>query len=111
WVFQPEQVVQAIDDSPALHKKISPIDLAGTDPTVKAENETLAMLYRRQVEFAVGHGVSVHVDVSADPNRAVRVRTKVVPSYEVPRTTPPKSEDADRNPAFAKLTGLVLDMK
>jgi hypothetical protein len=111
WVFQPELVVQAVDDSPALHKKVSPIDLAGTDPTVKAENETLAMLYRRHVEFAVGHGVSVHVDVSSDPNRAVRVRTKVVPSYEVPRTTPPKPEDAEVNPAFAKLSGLVLDMK
>jgi len=111
WVFQPELVVQAVDDSPALQKKVSPIDLAGTDPTVKAENETLAMIYRRQVEFAVGHGVSVHVDVSPDPSRAVRVRTKVVPSYEVPKTTPPKPEDADSNPAFAKLTGLVLDMK
>jgi hypothetical protein len=110
-VFQPELMVQAVDDSPALHKKLSPIDLAGTDPTVKAENETLAMIYRRQVEFAVGHGVSVHVEVSPDPNRAVRVRTKVVPIYEVPRTTPPKPEDADTNPAFAKLTGLVLDMK
>jgi hypothetical protein len=111
WVFQPELVAQAVDDSPALHKKMSPIDLAGTDPTVKAENETLAMLYRRHVEFAVGHGVSVHVDVSADPNRAVRVRTKVVPTYEVPKTTPPKLEDAEINPAFAKLNGLVLDMK
>ena len=111
WVFQPELVVQAVDDSPALHKKISLIDLAGTDSTVKAENDTLAMLYRRHVEFAVGHGISVHVDVSPDPNRAVRVRTTVVPSYEVPKTTPPKPEDAEINPAFAKLNGLILDMK
>lgn len=111
WVFQPELVAQAVDDAPALHKKMSPIDLAGTDPTVKSENETLAMLYRRHVEFAVGHGVSVHVDVSPDPNRAVRVRTKVVPTYEVPKTTPPRPEDAEINSAFAKLDGLVLDMK
>jgi hypothetical protein len=69
------------------------------------------MVYRRHVEFAVGHGVSVHVDASPDPNRAIRVRTKVVPSYEVPKTMPPKPEDANLNPAFAKLTGLVLDMK
>ena len=111
WVFQPELVVQAVDGSPALHKKISPLDLAGTDPTVKDENNTLAMLYRRHVEFAVGHGVSVHVDVSPDPNRAVRVSTRVVPSYEVPKTTPPKTDDAEINPAFAKLNGLELDMK
>src|SRR5262249_10472544 len=44
-------------------------------------------------------------------NRAARVHTKVVPSYEVPKTTPPKPEDAETNPALAKLTGLVLDMK
>jgi len=46
-------LVRDVRDSPALHKKLSPMDLAGTDPTVKAENETLAMIYRRQVEFAV----------------------------------------------------------
>ena len=67
------------------------MDSPATDPTVKAENENLAMIYRRHVEFAVGHGVSVHVDLSkSDPNRAVCVRTKIVPSYEVPKTTPPK---------------------
>ncbi len=78
---------------------------------MKAENDLLAMLYRRHVEFAVGHGIGVHVDPAADPNFAVRVRTKVVPAYEVPRTTPPRPEDAAVNPAFAKLAGLVLDMK
>src|SRR5207245_6345265 len=29
----------------------------------------------------------------------------------VPRTTPPTEKDADENPAFGKLAGLVLDMK
>ena len=88
-----------------------PIDLAGTDVAVKAENDLLAMLYRRQVEFAVGHGVGVHVDVSPDPNQAVRVRTKVVPSYEVPERLHPGRKTPKINPAFAKLEGLVLDMK
>ena len=60
------------------------------------------MLYRHHVEFAVGHGIGVHADVSPDPNRAVRVCTTVVPSYEVPRTTPPRPEDAEINPAFAQ---------
>ena len=78
---------------------------------MKAENDLLAMLYRRHVEFAVGHGIGVHVDVSPDPNHAVRVRTKIIPTYEVPRTTPPRPDDAEINPAFAKLEGMVLDMK
>ncbi|HEV3446301.1 MAG TPA: DISARM system helicase DrmA, partial [Gemmataceae bacterium] len=111
WVFQPELVAQAVDGSAALYKKLSVIDMQSTDLTVQTDNQMLSMLYRRQVEFAVGHGVSVHVDVSSDPSRAVRVRTKVVPSYEVPRTTPPSPEDAEANPAFARLGGLVLDMK
>ena len=84
---------------------------SGTDATVKAENELLAMLYRRHVEFAVGHGIGVHVDVSPDPNHAVRVRTKVVPSYEVPEDDPAAARRRRDQPAFAKLAGLVLDMK
>ncbi len=69
------------------------------------------MICRRHVEFAVGHGMGVHVDGSADPNHAVRVRTKVVPTFEVPKTTPPTPADAGIDPAFAKLAGMVLDMK
>ena len=34
-----------------------------------------------------------------------------MPAHEVPMTTPPTEADAERNPAFAKLEGLVLDMK
>src|SRR5690606_17055515 len=31
--------------------------------------------------------------------------------HEVPRTAPPTEANADENPAFGKLAGLVLDMK
>ena len=34
-----------------------------------------------------------------------------VPRHELPRTAPPTENDADQNPAFGKLKGLVLDMK
>lgn len=111
WVFQPELMVEGIGGAPVLHKRHTILELTGTDPAVKAENDLLAMLYRRHVEFAVGHGIGVHVDVSPDPNYAVRVRTRVVPTYEVPKTTPPTPADAEINPSFAKLEGLVLDMK
>jgi hypothetical protein len=111
WVFQPELIAEGVDGAAVIHRRHTVLELSGTDPAVKAENDLLAMLYRRHIEFAVGHGIGVHVEPSADPNHAVRVRTKVVPSYEVPKTTPPRTEDAGENPAFAKLKGLVLDMK
>lgn len=76
------------------------------------EERMMAMLYRHHVEFAVGHGVGVHVGVSPDsPEQATSIETAIVPSYEVPRTAPPTAADAADNPAFGKLSGLVLDMK
>jgi hypothetical protein len=104
--------VEAPNGSPIFNKRLSHMDLPGTDEAYKQENDMLAMLYRRHVEFAVGHGVAVHSDVDPDnPNRAVRITSRAIPSYEVPKTTPPTVADADQNPAFAKLAGLVLDMK
>ncbi|MEQ8853607.1 DISARM system helicase DrmA [Gimesia sp.] len=112
WMFQCEMEVEAPDGASIFQKRMNRIELPGTDESFKRENEMLAMLYRRHVEFAVGHGVAVHADVDpADVNRATKIVTKVVPSYEVPKTTPPTVEDTDQNPAFAKLAGLVLDMK
>ena len=64
------------------------------------------MLYRHQVEFGVGHGVSLHADCPEGVcDKAYRLSTCVVPTYEVPRTTPPTVAD------WPKLAGLVLDMK
>jgi Helicase conserved C-terminal domain len=111
WVFQPELTAEGIGEVAVIHKRHTPLDLPGTDPAVKGENDLLAMIYRRNVEFAVGHGIGVHVYGSPDPNHAVRVRSKVVPTYEVPKNTPPRPDDAEINPAFAKLEGMILDMK
>jgi Helicase conserved C-terminal domain len=112
WMFQCEMEVEAMDGASIFQKRMSRIDLPGTDEAFKRENNMLAMLYRRQVEFAVGHGVAVHADVDpADTNRATRISSRAVPSYEVPKTTPPTIEDGGQNPAFNKLAGLVLDMQ
>jgi hypothetical protein len=111
WVFQPELMVEGVNGAAVIHKRRLTFESTFADAKAKDEYDQLAMLYRRHVEFAVGHGIGVHVDVSPDPNHAVRVRTKVVPSYEIPRTTPPRPEDAEINPSFAKLEGLVLDMQ
>jgi hypothetical protein len=64
------------------------------------------MLYRDEVEFAVGHGVGVHAEVSpADPTWAIGISTRVVPVFDVPRTEVPTATD------IPALEGLVLDMK
>ena len=79
WVFQAELHLQAADGSPIFAKR--PFNHAVHD----AEESMMSMLYRRTQDFAVGHGVGVHVETLADnPTRAVRVSTKVVPMYEVP---------------------------
>ena len=111
YLFQPTLTVSAPDGSAIFEKKLDRPP-SSTDPATKVEEQRMAMLYRRQVEFAVGHGVSVHADVSKErSDRALLVRTTAIPSYEVAKTTPPNTADAATNPAFGKLDGLVLDMK
>jgi hypothetical protein len=109
-LFQPEMKVMAPDGASILCKRVERQHWA--DPATKLEEDRLAMLYRKHVEFAVGHGVSVHTEVSqAGPDRAVMIQTKVVPTYEVPKVTPPSVRDAALHPAFGKLDTVVLDMK
>lgn len=66
----------------------------------------MAMLYRRRVEFGVGHGVSLSaLCPEGTCDRAYRLTTQVVPTYEVARTTPPTFADRP------DMQGLVTDMK
>ena len=105
-IFQPELKVQGVDGDAIFIKRMT----VGSNDDL--EERLTAMLYRHQVEFAVGHSVSVHVEVSKEASdRAVLIQTEIIPRYEVPRTAPPTEESVDENPAFAKLAGLVLDMK
>lgn len=99
-VFQPELEVSA-PDGLAVFRKRSRRSTTATD-----EQRRLEMLYRRHVEFAVGHGVAVDAQTSgSELGAAVRLMTRVAPSYEVPMTTPPGVED---NPTLA---GVILDMQ
>jgi len=112
WLFQPELIVQATDGSAIFCKKVNRQNAAKLDPLTAAENAAMEMLYRNYVEFAVGHGVSVHAETPPGvTDKAIRIKTRVIPAYEVCRTTPPTTADANRNSAFGKLAGLVIDMK
>ena len=83
----------------------------------EAEDRAMEMLYRGHVEFAVGHGVAVHAeilrcaqndsggdgeilysvhakrDIANEWERAVELRTEVMPAYEVERMEPPNPQD------------------
>ena len=106
WLFQPELIADSPDGKPIFHSRPPQRTIGKSDPVAFAEEQEMAMLYRHQTEFGVGHGVSIHADCPEGIcDRAIRLSTKVVPSYEVPQTTPPTNAD------FPKLNGLVLDMK
>ena len=115
WLFQPELVAEAPDGAAVFGRRRKGAESgrwSELDVRERLERDTLSMLYRKDVEFAVGHGVATETKVHPDdPTRAVRIGTAIVPRQIVPQVTPPTTDDADRNPAFAELDGLVLDMK
>lgn len=101
WVFQPEIIVRAVDGAAeaAIFRRRLALSSSGDDP----ERDALEMVYRRQVEFAVGHGVAVHAEtLPTNTEHAIEVRTAIMPQYEVPVTETPGSDPEDR-PAMQKM--------
>lgn len=101
WVFQPELTVSSPDGAAIFEKRALP----RTTRDDSAEADALDMLYACRVEFAVGHGVSVHAEADDTGRCAYSVATRVVPRQEVPQATSPTEAD------FPALAGLELDMK
>ena len=105
WIFQPELRVEAADHAAIFQQRATTVP-GSSDRAIAAEDAAMAMLYRNEVEFAVGHGISVHAAVAAsDPTCAFQLTTVVVPTYEVPKTIAPTPAE---QPALA---GLVVDMQ
>jgi len=110
WLFQPEIVVRAPEGSgnPAVFRRRPTTDVVVDDE----ERDRLALMYRNFVEFAVGHGVSVHAETTPDdPTRAVEVRTEVMPRYDVPVTEIPGGDPRDRAAMRTMVQRGWLDMK
>lgn len=100
WVFQPELVVEAPDGEPIFVRRM---DIRGN---ANPEDLAMQMVYRKQVEFAVGHGVATHVDLQEGSfDRAVRIKTDTAPTYELAKTVAPNPDDVPG------LQGIELDMK
>ena len=106
WVFQPELIVESPGKEAIFHSRPQQKDPGKSDPVTFAEEQEMAMLYRHHVEFGVGHGVSIHAECpDGICDKASRLLTRVVPTHEVPQTTPPTTAD------WPRMSGLVLDMK
>jgi hypothetical protein len=70
------------------------------------------MIYRKQVEFATGHGVAIHATVADESTEfATEIKTVVMPEYEVPITEVPGLRDGDRPALKAMLDEGYLDMQ
>lgn len=107
WIFQPELIVRDMEGCAVFRRR----------PILRAdefdeEREALEMIYRDRVEFAVGHGISVHATVSEeDRERATEVRTAVLPEYEIQVTETPGLEPEDRPAMRRMIEDGLLDME
>lgn len=109
WIFQPELRVTAVneEDVAPIFRRRPIFNLSGSDE----ERESLDMIYRNHVEFAVGHGVAVHAEVFKDNvELATEIRTVVVPEYEVPVTEVPGLRPDDRPALKTLVQSGLLDM-
>ena len=107
WLFQPVLEVTSPNGGAAFAGRGEAAGVASESATTEdqAERARLDMTYRRRVEFARGHAVSVTADPSPDdPTRTDRIATTYLPMHEVQQTAP--ASPADRS----QLAGLVTDM-
>jgi hypothetical protein len=106
WLFQPQLGAEGAGGESVFLKRVEPADPEHLDALARDEHRSMAMLYRRRVEFAVGHGVAIHAETApGEAAAALRIETRVVPRLEVPAVEPPGAKD---NPDIGPV---VLDMK
>jgi len=105
WIFQPQIAVAAEDGSACFIQKAES-ESGGFSKIEIEERDQLKMLYRDELEYAVGHGAAVHADVTdAARAKAQRLTTRVMPWYDVPQVEAPRPEEN------SDLRGILLDMK
>jgi hypothetical protein len=108
WLFQPEIIVRAVgQDGGSIFRRRPVLNADGSD----WERASLEMIYRKQVEFGVGHGVAVHASVDpANVELASEIRTVIMPEYEVPITEVPGLLPEDRPALKTMVNDGYLDM-
>jgi hypothetical protein len=104
WLFQTRLSVAA-GGQPVFIDRTAVVE-ASSKANDDGEAAQLDMLYRSEIEFAIGYGTAVHAEVApGDLTRATRLTTQNVPCYEVGRTEQPIPQD------IPLLGGMELDMK
>ena len=108
WLFQPKLEVSSVNGDAVFAGRAEAVGSgisAGAGNSDASERARLEMTYRRRVEFARGHAVSVNaVPWPGDPTRTDRIATTYLPMKEIRRTAPANPADTPR------LAGLVTDM-
>lgn len=108
WVFQPQMRVCAKDGKSIFISRAEIFDPENPDNEVQQLN----LNYQKRMEFAVGHGISVHAEAdSQNPQRAVMIQTRVIPFYEVKTTETPGARPGDRDAMQRMVRESLFDMK
>lgn len=90
WIFQPSLTVR-----PASSDQLFvPRELEPSVGRADRDLESNRLLFRGRREFATGHGCSADWTTAATGDRAVEVRTELLPQYELPSVGPPSVEGA-----------------
>lgn len=104
WIFQPRLVVSSPTRTAIFRKQPNP-EANRED----AELQALDLLYRHEVEYAVGHNAAVHVDL--DGNAVRSISTTFIPECEIPVTGYAGESPDDRPALLAIAEGGWLDMR
>lgn len=95
WLFQAGLTVRG-----RLSQRPGQMHVSTLDAVSRIEDRTNEMLYRRELEFARGHGISVEWELSEGrTDRAAMIRTAAMPRATV------------RSVRQGEVAGLVIDMK
>ena len=88
WIFQVGLTVESSDQAAIFEKRPNRRVREKMEIDQFNEDEEMEMIYRRDVEFAVGHGIAVHAETpEGNPWQAFRLTTASIPSYEVNQQT------------------------
>lgn len=106
WLFQAELGIYGKDqEAPFIRRSMGSNRIAWNEMLAE-EDLAQELNYRKHLEFAVGHGVSVQVEKSNDnPARATRIRSSFIPVHELAHSSQATAE------SNSDLAGLNLDMK
>lgn len=84
WLFQVRLEVEESSGRPCFVSQRLHHDADDADPMTRQQEDHLKLLYRKEVEFAIGHGTACDWDVEETDFRcARRIWTDPMPSYEV----------------------------